>query len=256
VYSGHVYVIGALAAGADIRNATYPLKDVVVLLLHIDGNTETVLASVMTNQLGEYQFQGWDNSENKLHVVLSTTDGFLRGGRSSSQFLTPTTVNVASPWKWGPPQAAVPSNGDFGLLINGAAKPTYNRPLAAEGFQGNSHPESYWRHQYASYNSKPEFSSAQLDAWRLLADELAGCVSTANGGGFASGQGQFPSRLRAAALNLASGRGPFEPYDEAGRIMLAIANHMCRLSLPLNDADQIEASKFVDLINAADDIEN
>jgi len=143
---------------------------------------------------------------------------------------------------------------DIPLLLDDAQTPVYNRPAANDGlgFEGNSKTVSYWRFQTSSNHGRGDFSASELLALSAQANTLLGCAS---GTSFTSSDSDLDSNLVAAAYNLASGRGIFDPYTELQNWFFNFAVYIQCQGGSASATDLNLATEFLTFINGASDLD-
>ena len=236
-YQGSVIVEGVRFGNS--RSLNLPLADVLIAL--VNKNTKAVVQYSKTNSNGQYSFHDVASpSSYEIQLVKSalldyqlkrTSGRFLRVGQYSQ---------LHGDLQLGLPHSL--SDTTFRLLIDDQIVPYYNRPNVSPAFEGNSKPLSYWQYQSLA-NELPNLS--QLNT---LADSMIGCSTSFS----ASLTDDLKNNLRAAALNIAAGRGFFEPYNLVQHWYLKFAAHVfCSNS---NNAEDLAlALRFVRAINNAAD---
>jgi hypothetical protein len=239
-YQGFVYIEG-VRFGND-RGLNYPLSDVILALVHKASNQ--IVQYAKTDSNGRYTFHDVASPSDYQIELVKTGLLDYQLKRTSGRFLRVGQFSVFG----GDLQLGLPhslSDLNFRLLIDDQAVPFYNRPNVAPSFEGNSKPLSFWWYQATSGADVPNM--AQLSA---MADALIGCSTSFS----SSLTDDLQNNLRAAALNVASGRGFFEPYNLVQTWYLKFAARTFCTS-NANAADNELALRFVRAINNAGDMD-
>jgi hypothetical protein len=234
-------VLAGSRFGTD-RSLNYALAFIPVGLVSSSGS---IVQWTMTDASGAYTLRNIDNAANyKLQLLKHSLldDGKLR---IAGRFLRVGQYEVFG----GDAQLGFPhalSSPNFQLLLDDEAVPFYARPQVSPLFEGDSKPLSYWAFQESGYAGSSRLRG--LTAIETAANALVGCTTSFNG------LDDLQNNLRAAALNAASGRGFFEPYDLIQEWYLAYASHIF-CSQSSSSSDQALALRFARAINMADDLD-
>jgi len=219
----------------------------------VDKTTSLYSRVTLTDNNGHYAFHDISNTSN--YQVILVQDAFLRPEtRSSNNFLRANTFIVFGEPVYGAAQD-IPSNGvsNFALLLDDEQVPLYYRPADATGFEGDAKGVAYWSFQTTGTNRRISFSPS-----RIAAIKSAAAALIANGGSCTASitsSDPLQSNLATAALNIAAGKGIFEPYDFVQWWYFQFARHVvCDLSSP-SSTDYNLALTFVQAINNAGDMD-
>jgi hypothetical protein len=235
-----VYIEG-VRFGTD-RSLNYPLADVVLALVHKASNQ--IVQYAKTDSNGRYTFHDVASpSDYQIELVKTgLLDYHLK--RTSGRFLRVGQFSVFG----GDLQLGLPhslSDLNFRLLIDDQVMPFYNRPNVAANFEGNSKPLAFWQYQ----STAPQSDVPNLAQLNTMADALIGCATSFS----SSLTDDLQNNLRAAALNVASGRGFFEPYNLVQSWYLKFASHVFCDNIA-HTADRALALRFAQAINNAGDL--
>jgi len=244
-----VVTISGARFGVD-RSFNYPLPNILVGLFNATSNLFQRVT--LTDSNGHYAFHDVSNPTALQTVLIE--DAFLRQTtRSSANFLRSTVDIEFGVPQYGSPQN-IPSNGvsNFALLIDNEQTPSYNRPLNATGFEGDCKPIAFWQFQTTGSNRKTNYPASVLAAIKTSASQLvsAGSGCTAD----ISSSDALQQNLAAASLNLAAGKGIFEPYNVLQWWYFNFGRHVFCDITP-SSVDYNMAVQFLSAINSATDLD-
>jgi len=242
--SGRVLIVGSRFGGT--RSALVSVHDVPVALTDTQGR---MIGVMLTDLNGGYSFRGLPGNAASIYRLQLLQDGILRPAmRTSGNFLRTSKYDI-----FGENDVTGPAHNLsqplFELLIDDQEQPLYNRLLAFNTFEGDSFPLNWWRFELQGFGELyDDLTQSQLNGWRTAAAALLPCTVDLNS------SDALESNLMAAALNHVSGHGFFAPYLELQKWYIGYASHVfCnRVS---NSADINLATRFMESINTADDIQ-
>jgi len=240
--AGRVIVWG-YRFGTD-RTAQIPVQDIAVALINGAG---AVLRTTLTDRNGQYSFHDIA-SFGSVQLKILPEAAWRPALRASANFLRAHQYDILGEDNiYGQPQPL--TSPLFRLYVDETETPVFNRELAPNSFEGDSKPVSYWKYTIQRLGeSDPQYGGV-LSALEAAADALigAGCHASIHS------SDPLQANLRAAALNIAAGRGFFEPYKAVQSWYFSEAAHIFCNRI-LNLGDRALALRAVTLINQADDI--
>jgi len=248
VLEGSVELAGA-RFGTD-RSFSLGLHEAVVALL--EKSTGNLLAVTLTDLRGSYAFHSTYDPQSVLLVLIE--DGLLRPElRSSVNFVRANQFEILGVPRLG--EAHTASYPTFSLLLDNTQQPVYNRPQGFHSFEGNSKPVGWWLYHIevaqgilnGEYDD--DITAPLLQLWLDDAQQHVYGPSCPSDGS------DLDHQLRAAALNVVSGRGIFEPYNRLQLWYLAFARHIYCDNVLFSD-DRAIALQFLRAINSANDIDS
>jgi len=240
--SGRVVISGFRFAND--RSATIGVQDIAVAL--VSKSSGAVLRVALTDRNGQYSFHDIANSADTVLKLLP--EALLRRvSRSSGNFLRVNKYDILGQDNvYGQPQSL--SNPIFSLLLDDQQTPVYNRALAPNSFEGDSKPLSYWRYTIQRLGEDDAQYGNSLSSLESAADALIGCTASITSSDL------LEANLRAAALNIAAGRGFFEPYKQLQTWYFREAAHVFCDNVSEAHSRQL-ALAFLVRINTATDID-
>jgi len=243
---GHVYIGGALSG--DTRDASIPLAGAVVDLVRLSSPYRDVLASTITDENGAYTFHGVTNLGSKGVAVgrggfFRENPNFISG--NAGDLVGVNTIDISFQFPFGEAIAvhAGLDNDLSNLLILDQELPRYVRPRDDDGFNGDAQSVDYWAFQVAQEG----WTSTAASISSLIADAeatLSVCSGSIDASVFSlssSPLNDLKKELFAAALNVADGRGIFEPFAALNDIFIQYGSYVaCEESSP--SADDIQTA--------------
>jgi len=190
-------------------------------------------------------------------VVSVVPDAFfLEATRSASRFLRADRLIVAGEPHYGCPHSAGSGPIDMAFYLDDVEEPSYQRRESASGFEGNSLPVSVWQYCDLPVSGPCPEVGAMFPLVATGVNTLllppSGCAAATDFTTLPSGALQ--NNLRAAAFNIASGRGIFAPYRQVQDWYFAFAKAMyCSGSTVSSDQDL--ALSLLHNINSATDLD-
>jgi len=240
--AGRVLISG-FRFGSDL-SSSIPVNDIAVAL--IDKASGAVLRVTLTDRLGAYAFHDIASSSS-VALKLLPEAAWRPSLRSSGNFLRAHKYDILGHDNvYGDAHSL--GDATFKLLLDETETPIYNRALAPNSFEGDSKPLSYWRYTVRRLGEPDAQYGGSLSAIESAADALIGCAASIHS------SDALEANLRAAALNLAVGRGFFEPYKAVQSWYFAEAAHVFCDKVS-SSADRALALRAVTLINDASDID-
>jgi len=275
--TGHVYLTGWRDGVS--RNMTYGVADILVALYEAyDSNNQpyrddvitstlpTPLAYALTDAAGMYKFRGLSQNPNRYLVKIQRDALLAATPRSSGHFLTDNVYSHSTYPAYYPADPArfhgfarLATSPDFHLIFDDENKPEYLRHYSSQVFEGNAKLPQYWSFVTESLRTTYPINPVLLAGYQAYVTSRLGSCSnylapvTRFPVPNSHARASFEIQLKALAYNLASGRGPFEPYRLVAEWVLEFGRHTYCNYDSAAAQDIALAENWAKLMNSADD---